>query len=149
MLREHFLQAARSRPEKVLPPELEKIFEPRELGVDEPEDDETETARALSEREAGALPTTPQPGASTAHRVATALRHAGARREAIRFVLKELRCPTCEARPLIQTVYWYRFGGLGGPKWDFSQSSERGLLGHWTSSRPRVVEWVHGTRCDV
>ena len=29
-----------------------------------------------------------------------ALRHAGARREAIWFVLKELRCPTCEARPL-------------------------------------------------
>ena len=32
--------------------------------------------------------------------LARALRHAGARREAIRFVLKELRCPTCEARPL-------------------------------------------------
>ena len=41
-----------------------------------------------------------QPGASTAHRVGTALRHAGARREAIRFVPEELRCPTCEARPL-------------------------------------------------
>ena len=45
-----------------------------QAGVDEPEDDETETARALSEREAGALPTTLQPGASTAHRVGTALR---------------------------------------------------------------------------
>ena len=32
--------------------------------------------------------------------LARALRHAGARREAVRFVLKELRCPTCEARPL-------------------------------------------------
>ena len=31
--------------------------------------------------------------------LARALRHAGATREAIRFVLKELRCPTCEARP--------------------------------------------------
>ena len=99
VLRENFLQAARSHPEKVLPPELEEIFELRELGVDEPED-ETETARALSEREAGAPPTTPQPGAPTAHRVGTALRHAGARREATRFALKELRCPTCEARPL-------------------------------------------------
>ena len=33
-------------------------------------------------------------------KLARALRHTGARREAIRFVLKELRCPTCEARPL-------------------------------------------------
>ena len=32
--------------------------------------------------------------------LARALRHAGARREAFRFVLKELRCPTCEARHL-------------------------------------------------
>ena len=107
VLREHFLPAARCRPEKVLPPELDEIFEPREMGIDEPEDDETETERALSERKAGALPTTPQPGASTAHRVGTALRHAGARREAIRFVLKELRCPTCEAGPLTLKVYWY------------------------------------------
>ena len=50
VLREHFLQAARSHPEKVLPPELVEILELRELGVDEPED-ETETPRALSERE--------------------------------------------------------------------------------------------------
>ena len=32
--------------------------------------------------------------------LARALRHPGARREAVRFVLKELRCPTCEARLL-------------------------------------------------
>ena len=36
----------------------------------------------------------------TTTELARALRHAGARREAFRFVLKELRCPTCEARPL-------------------------------------------------
>ena len=36
---------------EVLPLELEEIFEPRQLDLDEPEDDETETARALWERE--------------------------------------------------------------------------------------------------
>ena len=51
VLRKNFLQVARSHREEVLPPELEEIFEPRQLDLDEPEDDETETARALSERE--------------------------------------------------------------------------------------------------
>ena len=66
----------------------------------ETEDDETETARSLSEREKRELFRQqrnlghPQPS-----ELARALRHAGARREAIRFVLKELRCPTFEARP--------------------------------------------------
>ena len=39
-------------------------------------------------------------GHSQPTELARVLRHAGARREAFRFVLKELRCPTCEARPL-------------------------------------------------
>ena len=37
--------------EEILPPELEEIYEPRHLGQEEGEDDETETARTLSERE--------------------------------------------------------------------------------------------------
>ena len=84
-----------------LPPELEEIYEPRHLEQEEDEDDETETTRALSEREKRELFRQhrnlghPQPT-----ELARALRHAGARREAIRFVLKELRCPTCEERPL-------------------------------------------------
>ena len=101
VLREHFPQVARSHREEVLPPELEEIFEPRQMVLDEPADDETETARALSEREKRELFRQhrnlkhPQPS-----ELARALRHAGAKREAIRFVLKEMRCPTCEARPL-------------------------------------------------
>ena len=72
VLREHFPQVARGHQEEALAPELEEVFEPRQMGLDEPEDDETETARALSEREkAGAPPTTPKPGAPTAHRVGT------------------------------------------------------------------------------
>ena len=39
-----FPREARSHREKVLPPELEEIFEPRQLGLDEPEDDQTEIA---------------------------------------------------------------------------------------------------------
>ena len=50
VLREHFPQVARSHREEVLPPEIGAIYEPRQLGPDEAED-ETETARALSERE--------------------------------------------------------------------------------------------------
>ena len=101
VLREHFPQAARSHWEEILPPELEEIYEPRHLEQEEHEDDGTETARDLSEREKRELFRQhrnlghPQPT-----ELARALRHAGARREAIRFVLKELRCPTCEARPL-------------------------------------------------
>ena len=95
VLREHFPQVARSHGEVILPPELEEIYEPRHLEREENEDDETETARALSEREKRELFRQhrnlrhPQPT-----ELARALRHAGARREAIRFVLKELRCPT-------------------------------------------------------
>ena len=101
VLREHFPQVARSHREEVLPPELEEVFEPRQLDLDEPEGEETETARTLSERERRELLWQhrnlghPQPT-----ELARALRHAGARREAIRFVLKELRCPTCDPRPL-------------------------------------------------
>ena len=53
VLREHFHfpQVARSQWKEALPPELEEMFEPRRLAPDEAEDDETETARALSERE--------------------------------------------------------------------------------------------------
>ena len=101
VLREHFPQVTRSHREEVLPPELEEVFEPRQLDLDEPEGDETETARTLSERERRELLWQhrnlghPQPT-----ELARALRHAGARREAIRFVFKKMRCPTCEARPL-------------------------------------------------
>ena len=101
VLREHFPQTARSHREEILPPDLEEIYEPRHLVQEEDEDDETETARLLSEREKRELFRQhrnlghPQPT-----ELARALRHAGARREATRFVLKELRCPTCEARLL-------------------------------------------------
>ena len=94
-------RSSRSDREEILPPDLEEIYEPRHLVQEEDEDDETETARPLSEREKREVFRQhrnlghPQPT-----ELARALRHAGARREAIRFVLKELRCPTCEARPL-------------------------------------------------
>ena len=100
VLREHFPQVARSHREERLPPELEEIDEPRHLEQEEDEDDETETAPARSEREKRELFRQhrnlghPQPT-----ELARALRLAGARREAFRFVLKGLRCPTCEARP--------------------------------------------------
>ena len=101
VLREHFPQVARSHREEMLPPDLEEIYEPRHLEQEEDEDDETETARALSEREKRELFRQHRNlGHSQPTELARALRHAGARREAIRFVLKELRCPTCEARPL-------------------------------------------------
>ena len=83
----------------------EEIYEPRHLEQEEDEDDETETARPQSEREKRELFQQhrnlghPQPT-----ELARALRHAGARREAIRLVLKELRCPTCEAHP-VQECY--------------------------------------------
>ena len=50
VVREHFPQVARSHREEILPPELEEIYEPRRLGSEEEEDDETGTARALSEQ---------------------------------------------------------------------------------------------------
>ena len=102
MLREHFPQTSRSHREEIVLPDLEEIYEPRHLVQEEDEDDETETARPLSEREKRELFRQhrnlghPQPTTE----LARALRHAGARREAFRFVLKESRCPTCEARPL-------------------------------------------------
>ena len=89
VLREHFPQVARSHREEILPPDLEEIYEPRHLEQEEDEDDETETARALSEREKQELFRQhrnlghPQPT-----ELARALRHAGARREAIRLVLR-------------------------------------------------------------
>ena len=95
VLREHFIQVAKNHREEIVSLGLQEIFEPRRLGPDETEDDETETARALSEREERELLRQhrnlghPQPT-----ELARALRHAGARREAIRFVLKEFRCPT-------------------------------------------------------
>ena len=48
VLREHFPQAARSHREEILPPDLEEIYEPRNLEQEEDEDDETETARCQS-----------------------------------------------------------------------------------------------------
>ena len=51
VLREHFPQVTRSHREEILPPDLEEIYEPRHLEQEEHEDDETETARDLSERE--------------------------------------------------------------------------------------------------
>ena len=51
VLREHFPQTARSHREEILPPDLEEVYEPRHLVQEEDEDDETETARPLSERE--------------------------------------------------------------------------------------------------
>ena len=101
VLREHFPQTAGSHREEILPPDLKEIYEPRHLDQEEDEDDETETARPLSEREKRELFRQhrtlrhPQPT-----ELARSLRHAGARQEAIRFVLEELRSPTCEARPL-------------------------------------------------
>ena len=87
--------------EEIVLLDLEEIYEPRHLVQEEDEDDASETARPLPEREKRELFRQhrnlghPQPTD-----LASALRHAGARREAIRFVLKELRCPTCEARLL-------------------------------------------------
>ena len=97
----HLPQTSRSHQQETSPPDLEEIYEPRHLEQEEEEDDETETARTLSKPETRELFRQhrnlghPQPT-----ELARALRLAGARREAIRFVLKELRCPTCEARPL-------------------------------------------------
>ena len=51
VLREHFPQAARSHREEILPPGVEEIYEPRHLDQEEDEDDETETARPVSELE--------------------------------------------------------------------------------------------------
>ena len=101
MLREHFPQIARSHREEILLLDLEEIYDLRYLVQEEDEDDETETARTLSEREKRELFRQhrnlghPQPT-----ELARALRHAGARREATRFVHKEIRCPTFEARLL-------------------------------------------------
>ena len=81
VLREHFPHVARSHRGEVLPLELEEIFEPGHMDLDEPEDDETEAARALREREKRELFRQhrnlghPQPSD-----LARALRHAAARR---------------------------------------------------------------------
>ena len=101
VLREHFPQTARSHRDELLPSDLEVIYEPRHLRQEEDEDDEIETTRSLSEREKRELLRQhrilghPQPT-----KLARALRHAGARREGVWYVLKELRCSTCETRPL-------------------------------------------------
>ena len=98
---EHFPQTARSHREEILRPDLEN-FTSRDISIKrKTRTTETETARPLSEREkAGALPTTPYLGHPQPTELARALRHAQPRREAVRLVLKELRCPTCKARPL-------------------------------------------------
>ena len=83
VLREHFPQVARSHREEILPPDLEEIYEPRHLVQEEDEDDETEAARALSEREKRELF---RQHRNLGHPQPTDL--AGARREAVRFVLK-------------------------------------------------------------
>ena len=90
VLREHFPQTARNHREEILPPDLKEIYKPRLLVQEEDEDDETETARPVSEREKRELFRQhrnmghPQPT-----ELARALRHAGARRDPIRFVFTE------------------------------------------------------------
>ena len=102
VLREHFPHKLPEVTEKRYFLLIWKKFTNRDIWFKRKDkDDETETARPLSERDKRELFRQhrnlghPQPT-----ELARALRHAGARREAIRFVLKELRCPTCEARPL-------------------------------------------------
>ena len=101
LLRERFPQIVRSQREEVLTYELEEIFESRQLGLDEPQEDEIETAPALSQREKRELfrqlrnLTYPQSIES-----ARGVRHVRGRRGALRFVLNEMRCPTYEARSL-------------------------------------------------
>ena len=75
VLREHCLRL----PEVTEPPDLLENYEPRHLDQEEDEDDETETARTLSERELFRQHRNvghPQPT-----ELARAFRHAGARRE--------------------------------------------------------------------
>ena len=107
VLRDHLPQVVRSHWEEILQPEVEEIYEPKHLEQEEDEDEETETARTLSEREKRELFRQHRNlGHPQSTELARALRHAGARREAFRSVLKELRCPTCEARPYpVQACY--------------------------------------------
>ena len=158
MLREHFPQTARSHRQEILPPDLEEIYEPRHLDQQEDEDDETETARTLSEREKRELFRQHRNlGHPQSTELARALRHAGARREAIRFVLKELRCPTCEARPLplpprpgmlprclrSNQCIGVDLVDLESQRWNLRQSIKRGLLGHRTPDCSALVDKLH------
>ena len=94
VLREHFPQTARSHREEKIPPDLEEIYEPRHLDQEEDEDDETETARPLSEREKRELFRQHRDlGHSQPTDLARALRHAGARREAIRVRSQRVALP--------------------------------------------------------
>ncbi len=85
--------------EEILPPDLEEVYEPNTVDFDEGAEDSEEHDRPLSEREKRELfrehrnLSHPRPA-----EFARALRHAGARKAAIRYVLKEMRCPTCESR---------------------------------------------------
>ena len=95
-------EEARAHREEVLPPDIEEIYDPHpEVSLeDELEDDDHKQNQPLSDREVRELFRMhsnlghPKPA-----ELARGLRYAGARREAIRFVLKDLRCPTCESRP--------------------------------------------------
>ena len=93
-------EEARAHREEVLPPEIEEIYGPRPEVTLEDEDDDHKANQPLSEREIRELLKLhrnlghPQPA-----ELARGLRSAGARKEAIRFVMKDLRCPTCESRP--------------------------------------------------
>ena len=102
VLREHFPLTARSHREEIHPPDLEEIYEPRHLVQEEDEDDETETARP-SVRSG-------KSGSSSDNIVTWDIRsrrswlvHCDTQEQDGKLYglfLKELRCPTCEARPL-------------------------------------------------
>ena len=158
VLREQFSQTARSHREEILHPDLEEIYEPRHLIQEEDEDDETKTARPLSEREKRELFRQhrhlghPQPT-----ELARALRHAGARREATRFVLKELRCSSCEARPLplpprpgMLPRCLRKNQCIGVDLVDLevrdgtsAKAKKRGLLAHWAPDCSAIVDKLH------
>ena len=94
------VEEARAHREEVLPPDIEEIYDPQPEVTLEDEDDDHKSSQPLSDREVRELFKLhrnlghPQPA-----ELARGLRYAGARKEAIRFVLKKLRCPTCESRP--------------------------------------------------
>ena len=98
VLREHFPQTARSHREEILLPDLEEIYEPRHLVQDEDEDDETETARPLSEREKREL--FRQHRNLAANGAGSCISTRRSKTGSFSVVLRELRCPTCEARLL-------------------------------------------------
>ena len=93
-----FSRWLRSHRAEVLPLELEEIFEPRQLDLDEPEDDETETARALWNGRSGSC--SDNLAIWGIHNLQTWHALCDTRDLQNGFSLTEMRCPTCEARPL-------------------------------------------------